>query len=83
MFEVKYGPITFDTCFQELKARDLLRDSKGDPTVNTCNRNLQTQERFQQEILSWSSVEPVFNDFYMSHVEYDCTRHSMENKRSI
>jgi hypothetical protein len=38
VFEAKYGPITFDTYWQACKARALLRDSKGDPTVNACNR---------------------------------------------
>ena len=71
MFEAKYGPIACDIYLQACKARALLRDSKGDPTVNACNRSLQTQERFQQEMLSWSSLKPVFNDYYKAHVEYE------------
>ncbi len=71
MFEAKYGPITFDIYRQACKARALIRDSKGDPTVNACNRSLQNQERFQQEVLSWSSFAPVFDDFYQAHVEYE------------
>ncbi len=71
VFEAKYGPINFDIYCQTCKARVLLRDSKCDPTVNACNRSLQNQERFQQEVLSWGSIAPVFNDFYQSHVEYE------------
>ena len=71
VFEAKYGPITFDIYWQACKARALLRDSKGDPTVNACNRSLQNQERFQQEVLSWVSLAPVFDDFYQAHVEYE------------
>jgi hypothetical protein len=33
--------------------------------------SLQNQERFQQEVLSWGSLAPVFNDFYQAHVEYE------------
>ena len=71
MFEARYGPITFDIYLQACEARALLRDSKGDPTINACNRTLQTQERFQQEMLSWSSLEPVLNDYTKAHVEYE------------
>ena len=70
VFETKYGPITFDIYWQACKARALLRDSKGDPTVNACYRSLQNQERFQQEVLSWGSLAPVFDDFYQAHVQY-------------
>ncbi len=71
VFEAKYGPINFEIYCQTCKAWTLLRDSKGDPTVNACNRSLQNQERFQQEVLSWGSLAPVFNDFYQAHVEYE------------
>jgi hypothetical protein len=71
VFDAKYGPINFDIYWESCKVRALLRDSKGDPTVNACNRILQNQERFQQEVLSWGSLAPVFNDFYQAHVEYE------------
>ncbi len=71
VFEEKHGPINFDIYCQTCKARALFRDSKGDPTVNAWNRSLQNQERFQQEVLSWGSLAPVFNDFYQAHVEYE------------
>jgi hypothetical protein len=61
VFEAKYGPINFDIYWQACKARALLRDSKGDPTVNAGNRSLQNQERFQQEVLIWGSLVPVFS----------------------
>ena len=87
MFEARYGPITFDIYLQACEARALLRDSKGDPTINACNRTLQTQERFQQEMLSWSSLKPVFNDYYKAHVEYEKIngeqKISLRNKRQV
>jgi hypothetical protein len=65
------GPINFETYMHTLKTRALFRDSKDDPTVNTYNRSLQTKERFQQELLSWTSLGPVFNEFHKTHVEYE------------
>ena len=51
--------------------RSLLRDSKGDPVINTCNRALHTKGQFQEELLSWSTLAPVFDEFYKTHVAYE------------
>ena len=71
VLEAKYGTISFEMYLQSCKVRALLQDSKGDPTINACNRTLQNQERFQQEQLSWITFAPVFNDFYQAHVQYE------------
>ena len=73
VFETKYGTITGDLFLQVLKVWWLLRDSKGDPVINTCNRAFHTRGQYQQELLCWTTLAPVFDDFYKTHVTYDKT----------
>ena len=73
VFEAKYDVITSDLFLQALKVRSLLRDSKGDPVINFCNRALRTKGQYQQELLCWTTLAPVFDDFYKAHVAYEKT----------
>ena len=59
------------TCFCRPSRKALLRDSKGDPVINTCNRALHTKGQYQQEILCWTTLAPVFDEFYKVHVVYE------------
>jgi hypothetical protein len=71
VFQMKYGAITRDLFLQTLKVRTLLQDSKGDPVINVCNSALHTKGHYQQELLFWTTLAPVFDEFYKAHVVYE------------
>ena len=72
-YEAKFGTINAAMYLRACKVRALLKDSKGDQTISACNRALHAKGLYQQELLSWTTLAAVFDEFYEAHVEYERT----------